>query len=316
MFADLRNKVGSETVSQFPTRRVDRSQWQSVEPLGTKPKFWFRDGKRRLLFKAEDRGTGEDWAEVVACHLCERLGLPHVEYELAAEYHGEQYIRPGVVCENMAPRPLVLVLGNQLLWAVDPQYPQSQRFKVRQHTVEAVSEIVARLAPPADAWMRRVPTGIESALDVFVGYVMLDAWIANQDRHHENWAALSDSNSLRLAPTFDHGASLARNLLDRERHDRLTTRDQNRTVLAFAERGRSAFYATANDARPLELREAFLAFAQRAPAAAQRWLARLHQVNQEQVWGILARVPAERMSEICRQFTLELLLVNRQRLLE
>ncbi len=57
-------------MTEFPIRRVDRSQAQAVEPLGSKPKFWFREGDRRLLFKAEDRGTGEDWAEVVACHLC------------------------------------------------------------------------------------------------------------------------------------------------------------------------------------------------------------------------------------------------------
>ena len=119
---------------EFPTMRVDRSRSQSVETLGSKPKFWFREGSRRLLFKAEDRGTGEDWAEVVGCHLCGLIGLPHVEYELAAEYDGEQYIRPGVVCENMAYKPVVLVLGNQLLLALDPQYPQAQRFKVRQHT--------------------------------------------------------------------------------------------------------------------------------------------------------------------------------------
>ena len=254
--------------------RVDRSRSQSVEPLGSKPKFWFRDGERRLLFKAEDRGTGEDWAEVVACHLCELVGLPHVEYELAAEYDGEQFIRPGVVCENMARKPVALVLGNQLLLAVDPQYPQAQRFKVRQHTVEAVSDIVAQLATPPEDWMRDVPAGIGSALDVFAGYVMLDAWIANVDRHHENWAALSDGNESRLAPTFDHGAALARNLLDSQREDHLTTKDQNRTVAAFAGRGRSAFYGSPEDARPLELREAFRAFAQEAPNAAHVWLNR------------------------------------------
>ena len=47
-------------MTEFPTMRVDRSRSQSVEPLGSKPKFWFRDGERRLLFKADDRGTGED----------------------------------------------------------------------------------------------------------------------------------------------------------------------------------------------------------------------------------------------------------------
>jgi hypothetical protein len=115
-------------MTEFYVLQVDRSRSQSVEPLGSKPKFWFSDGNRRLLFKAENRETGEDWAEVVSCHLCELLGLPHVEYELAAEHDGDRYICPGVVCENMARKPLVLVLGNQLLLAVDPQYPTAQRF--------------------------------------------------------------------------------------------------------------------------------------------------------------------------------------------
>jgi len=238
-------------VAEFPTMRVDRSRSQSVEQLGSKPKFWFRDGSRRLLFKAENRGTGEDWAEVVACHLCGLLGLPHVEYELAAEYDDQQFIRPGVVCENMAGKPTVMVLGNQLLLAVDPQYPQAQRFKVRQHTVEAVSDILSNLAPPAGEWMPNIPAGIHSALEVFAGYVMLDAWIANQDRRHENWAALWNVNDLRLAPTFDHGAALARNLRDSEREDRMASKDFNRTVAAFAQRGRSAFYASPTDTRPL-----------------------------------------------------------------
>jgi len=53
----------------FPTRPANRRRAEAVETLGSKPKFWFRDGEKRWLFKADDRGTGEDWAEVVACHL-------------------------------------------------------------------------------------------------------------------------------------------------------------------------------------------------------------------------------------------------------
>lgn len=312
MFAPL----GGNTVTPFPIRRVDCGQAVAVEALGSKPKFWFREGERRLLFKAEDRGTGEDWAEVVACHLCDLLGLPHVEYELAEEYDGERYLRPGVVCENMAPPPLTLVLGNELLLEVDPQYPSEQRFRVRQHSVEAVAEVVSRLLPPARTWLSSVPAGVVSALDVFVGYLMLDAWIANQDRHHENWGMLWSANESRLAPTFDHGAALARNLLDSEREERLTTRDRNRRLAEFCRRGRSAFYGTAADQRPLGLREAFLAFAQRSPLGAQRWLARLRAVNRDELSAILSRVPTERMSDTCRQFTLELLVTNQERLLE
>lgn len=53
-----------------------------------------------------------------------------------------------------------------------------------------------------------MPSGLSSALDVFAGYVLLDAWIANQDRHHENWGALRMGTALYLAPSFDHGAAL------------------------------------------------------------------------------------------------------------
>ncbi len=156
--------------------------------------------------------------------MCRLLGLPHVHYELA---HDENWNVPGVVCETCAPRPFALILGNQMMLQRDPAYPAgaNKRYRVRAQTVAAVAEVLRSLAPPSSLWMERAPDRLRSALDVFVGYVMLDAWIANQDRHHENWGALSDGQSLRLAPTFDHGASMARNLSDAERHDRMTTLD-------------------------------------------------------------------------------------------
>ena len=104
----------------------------------------------------------------------------------------------------------------------------------------------------------------------FVGYVMLDAWIANQDRHHENWAAIAlpEEKALRLAPTFDHGASLARNISDAERKERLESRDKGQQIPHFASRARSAFYASPADDRTLGTLEAFARFAQTAPTAA------------------------------------------------
>lgn len=303
-------------MSEFSIRKVDRNEAQSVETVGSKPKFWFRDGSRRMLFKADDRGTGEDWAEVIVCQLCRLIGLPHVEYELASEFNGHDYIRPGVVCENMSPAPAELVLGNELLLAIAPEYPVQQRFRVRQHTVEAVYDTIAKLEPPAEAWTSYVPADVKSAPDVFAGYVMLDAWVANQDRHHENWGAIRDGESLRLAPTFDHGAALARNLLDTERKERLETKDKNRSVAAFVLKGRSAFYSPVNQARSLELRTAFLAFAQRVPAAASAWLTRLDEVNMESVEDTLKQVPTHRMSDLCKKFTMMMLQENKKRLTE
>ena len=302
----------------FPVRRVDRRRAEAVEPLGSKPKFWFLDGDRRMLFKAEERGTGEDWAEKVACHLCELLNLPHVHYELAEEYDAATYIRPGVVCETCSPAPVSLELGNQLLLKRDPAYPaeEGRKYKVREYTVQAVAEVLSQLARPADEWMAGVPSAIQTAFDVFVGYVLLDAWIANQDRHHENWAALREGDELRLAPTFDHGASLARNISDEERKERLTTSDLNRTVSRFARRAASAFYASTTDARPLSTTDAFVSFARLAPSSGRIWLERLQGADRVSVRNILAELPPRRMSKIAKDFTLELLCENQQRLLE
>lgn len=309
-------------MTTFPIHHIDRARAEAPEQLGSKPKFWYREGERRLLFKADDRGTGEDWAEVIACHLCELLGVPHVEYELAHEYDAGAPIRPGVICENMASSGVYLALGNELLLSLDPKYPTQQRFRVRQHSVEAVASILSALQPPTADWVKNVPSEVKTALDVFIGYAMLDAWIANQDRHHENWGALLPLHQqqpvlqLFLAPTFDHGAGLARNLTDSERNERLSTKDKNRTVAAFAERGRSAFYATGADTRSMGTLQAFEAFGNRSPVAKQVWLDRLSAVNFDDISSILERVPAERMSPLCRDFTLALLVENRQRLLE
>jgi hypothetical protein len=301
----------------FEIRRIDSSKWEGDEPLGSKPKFWFSENDKRFLFKAEERGTGEDWAEKVVCHVCELLGLPHVHYELAAQYDGDEYIWPGVICETCAPQPPYLILGNQLLFDRDPNYPRNEdrKYKVRHHTVPAVAEAVRKLHPPSAAWMAGVPSGVETALDVFVGYVMLDAWVANQDRHHENWAALSN-DELRLAPTFDHGAALARNLADAERKDRLTTKDRNRRIEVFARHARSAFYSGVANAKPLGTVEAFLEFAGLTASTARIWLSRLKAMEQLEIVKILDEIPQQRMTELAKEFTLELMMTNQKRLLE
>jgi hypothetical protein len=301
----------------FTIQPVQKSEAVASEQLGSKYKFWFNRDNRRFLFKADDRGTGEDWAEKVADCLAELLWLPHVHYELAELYEGNAPLQPGVVCETCAPPPQTLVLGNQLLLAFDPSYPmQSQRkFRVREHTVPAVAEVLRVLLRPPSPWCEHLPDDT-TALDVFVGYLMLDAWIANQDRHHENWGALHVDPLMLLAPTFDHGAALARNLTDGERQERLTTRDKNRTIASFAVKARSAFYQTAADLRPLGTLEAFFDFAKFAAHAAVFWTQRLARIDETAIREILLQVPQSRMSPITREFTLQLLLVNQKRILE
>ena len=300
----------------FPIIRVDSRNAESLEPLGAKPKFWFDDRSR--LFKAESRGTGEDWAEKIACELCGLLGLPHVHYDLA---HDVRLDVPGVICPTCAPPPLAMGHGNQMLQALDPDYPEGMKYKVRQHTVDAVAEVMRLLVPlPVAYGGIALPAGVDSALGVFIGYVLLDAWVANQDRHHQNWAVLRSpggltSANLHLAPTFDHGASLARNLTDQERAERLASRDANRQLAAFVRKARSAFYADPRQAKPMATFDAWAAFSRKSPGEATIWLDALRRVDENMVQQIVDNVPLQCMSQISRDFTLALLAENRNRLL-
>lgn len=297
--------------------QIDRQQAEDIEYLGTKRKFWFTLDGARYLFKAEERGTGEDWAEKIVCELARELGLPHVEYELAHEYEGGTAIQPGVICPKFVSRPQSFEMGNQLLVQRDLAYPSDDQMKygIKEYTVEAVAPVIAELELPDAKWMALCPDGIATSSDVFVGYLLLDAWVANQDRHHQNWGAIRDGQHLRLGPTYDHGASLARNVTDGEKKARLQTIDQNYTVAYFARRGASAFYGSVADKKTLSALEVFRRFAHYASAGANIWTERLRTVKPETVKAFLNEIPPQRMTPVTREFTLELLMINQQRLL-
>ena len=299
----------------YPIKRVNPDLAENIEPLGTKRKYWYREQDVRTLFKAEERGTGEDWAEKICCELAELLGLPHVHYELAIE---DGTNNPGVVCSSCVVRPESLFLGNQLMLALDKKYPADlgPKFKVKAHTVEAVSDAVRLISVPDERWTENVPDEANTSCGIFTGYILLDALTANQDRHHENWGVVWDGQTMRLAPSFDHGAALARNLADTNRKLRLESPDPVQRVPAFAARARSAFYAENETKRPMSTYHAWRAFADLNPDAAKAWQSRLAAIDRQQISAIIERIPPSRMSAICRRFTQELIEENQKRILQ
>ncbi len=223
----------------YPVIVVPDEAGDILEQLGTKPKFWFSDAEsNRYLFKLNrsegEDATGEDWSEKVVSELCELLGLPHANYEFATwkDQHG-------VASLSFAPPRGRLVAGNEVLIQIEKGYPKERFYGVRQHTLRLVLTIMKQdvIQPPLN-W--DTFGAVQSALDVFVGYLMLDAWIANQDRHHENWGFIvSPDITIHLAPTFDHASSLGWNETDSIRLQRLSTRDRRRTMERYVERALS-----------------------------------------------------------------------------
>ncbi|CBN58812.1 MULTISPECIES: hypothetical protein [Kamptonema] len=55
--------------------------------------------------------------------------------------------------------------------------------KVSEHTIDIVLRVISNESVNLPiGWI--APRGIQKAVEVFVGYLLLDAWIGNGDRHH------------------------------------------------------------------------------------------------------------------------------------
>jgi hypothetical protein len=202
-----------------------------------------------------------------------------------------------------------------LLFKLIPGYQPTKFYRAKQHTLLAVLAIMAlrQVKPPLE-WPEHKP--IISALDVFIGYFMLDAWIGNQDRHHENWALIvSPAQTLHLSPTYDHASSLGRNETDNNRRDRLTTRDRQRSVERYVERAASAFYESSTAEKPMSTLEAFSRAMRRSPKAAEFWIERLSRVSTDETRALFDRIPRHLISEVAAQFAQKMLELNRLRLL-
>lgn len=301
----------------FPIITVE-AEADQLEPMGSKPKFWFdHPDHGRCLFKAARPHSGEDWSEKVAEELAGGIGLPHAKYHLA-EFRGER----GIVTPRMTRDDERLVHGNEILIELDPVYEAgSTQYRTPLHTVGAVLDALSTrgVAMPS-GWTP--PEGVSSSGDAFLGYLMLDALIGNTDRHHENWGAIESLGEndeeavLALAPTFDHASSLGRNEpLDRMA-ERLATRDHGFTVEAYAARAHSALFSDPADSKPLTPHDAFELGAVMHPEAARAWCNRLQVFQDAALKTMLMEVPEERMHPDAKEFALRMLIFNRDRLEE
>jgi hypothetical protein len=254
----------------------------------------------------------------VASELCELLGIPHANYELAATSEGNR----GVVSSYFLPNGGTLVHGNELLTPIVPNYPTLATYNLSQHTIDLVLRIISDESVNLPiGWT--VPSGIQKAVEVFVGYLLLDAWIGNGSRHHQNWGvvrnkavvttsetahiASTTSGTVHLAPTYDHASSYSRDLSDEQR--------QRRSVEAYANKCFSAFYDKVDDKKPLKTVDVFDWAARRYPNAAHIWLKRLEGISKANILDILNRIPNSRISPIAANFAQKILEFYHHRLL-
>jgi hypothetical protein len=292
---------------------VDVSAWRIAgeEPQGLQPHQWLSHGSRERtwLFKPlrpeRNRPLGEHVAERLASELARVMGIPSARVDLA-----DRDGVPGCIVEDLRWSKGSLQPGRVLLPEVvgdyDPEDPER-----RGHNVVNIRLALQRFAAPSDS---NTPEGF-AAFDVFTGYLIFDALIANRDRHDRNWAVLlrppGKPGRDALCGSFDHASSLGFNLSDEERQRRMT----DGTVPNWAHRGVARQFEHQRGQRNQTLVDLARSASELCgPDVRKYWLQAVLSVQSDVVGSILARAPG--LSDVTRSFTREVIMINRDRLFD
>lgn len=287
----------------------DISDWviMSQEARGLDPKDWVvrreevgRPGQAHWwLFKPVKQASYrrfDDWAEKLSAELARLLDLPSARVELARTGAEE-----GIISANVTPDGWTMESGDTMLSEFDGYLSCAADDRPRNrigHNLTNIETVLAGcLGSPGTAcadW---------AAAEVFAGFLVFDAWVANTDRHAINWGVLTCEEDGRqaLAASFDHGSALASGTQD--------ARLSGTTADDFALRGFASRFE--NGAR-LPLVDLARESVQRTGGRAGQWLERLASVDAGTIEGLLGGIPA--MSEVRRRFLTSLLLINQGRL--
>lgn len=289
---------------------VDVSDWslEDSESVGGEEKEWIRAPDGGLwLFKPrterDGRVQGEDWAEKISTEVARALGIPAARVDLA-----ERGGRSGTVSLSLRRDGWELQHGSVLLAGIVPGHEPKSKDR-RGHTVENIERVLRGYGPPVGFDAR---VGM-NAFEVFAGYLVFDALVANQDRHEENWAVLRPlpgDEPATLAGSYDHGSSLGFNLRD-ERRALVLGRGG---VLAWAERGTAQRFERVSDGQLSLVGLARRALARCSSAGQDYWLRAVACCDASTWRTIVERVP--NLSDPARTFVLALLETNQGRLLD
>ena len=273
----------------------------AIETLGSKRKFWFTmpasGGSSDWLFKYPARpASGEHWAEKVAAEVAALLAVPHARLELA-EFQGQR----GSITQSFLPNAAVeLAHGNEVM----EDAIGAGNFHHSHHTIGNIRQALSHIFRP--------PMSYDEVHWQFIQLLVLDGVISNADRHSENWGILRAPDGVSLAPSYDHGSSLGRELTDAARERRLA----EDTIGRYSERGRGGIYQTAADRHGLSPLQVVRSVAADYPHLVHLALGRLGLPLDVYFQSIIARMPDGWMSDAAQSFALELMRYNRSELLK
>lgn len=307
--------------SREVSTRTDVSTWPVVreEQAGAEAKLWIAapSGRHWLFKPTRYRKTGErvdaDFAEVISGGVAQLLGLPFAVTELAVCNGSEGVISEDVRLDRRDRfdvrdgADLLLDVGATGFVPSSSLDKQARRQRPG-HSLENIRSALADVDPHSAA-----PDGL-TAFDVFAGYLLLDAWIGNADRHDQNWAVLEpalDREAPRtLSPTFDHGSALGSGVLPRQRE---AWTQQPSMLRSFVEKGRATpFENQGRRSVPTLVVHAGAAIGMCSRTGFEHWTSTALRLPMADARTVVERVPE--LSEGARMFIIQVLDENARRM--
>lgn len=287
---------------------IDISLWElrEDEPQGKNEKSWYRnpETKHVWLFKpaARRRGQlpdGREWAEKIAELLAVELDVPVAPVEFAV-LDGVL----GTICENANPGSNPIQSGSALLTSQNPSFDPRAKDSAG-HSASEIQNALRGVEPPLSFSGPRAMT----SYDVFCGYLVLDAIIANQDRHSQNWSVVSVHGRRHLMESYDHGSSLSAGHTDAKRQ---AMTESDAAFQGFLQRGRATRF---EGGRQTTLREyAKTALALGTPGALEHWLDKIDALTPAVIADVVSRTYG--MTGVASTFVEKLVVAEREGLID
>lgn len=164
---------------------LDFSSPDNTSDGNLKKRWKIIDGKRCLVKGGSNPFRQQPFNEVIATHMMQRLGIPHIPYTVMWNKDA-----PYSVCEDFVTGDTELVPA----WRIIQTQKKDNNISVYQHFVNCCEKL-----------------GIKDVVPFLDRMIVLDYIIANEDRHLNNFGAMRNAETLEwlgMAPIYDSGSSL------------------------------------------------------------------------------------------------------------
>lgn len=220
-----------DNTTEFPI--IDFTGWEEVTlPVsGIRKKKWLRNnntGEIGLFKFPKTEYTGDFWAEKLAHEIGTLIGIETAKTELG-RYDGNLGSFSYYVLLDEGE---YLLEGHTIIGDILDFNTSSEIYEQigRKYNIQLLEEVLA------------------DKFQLFLKVIVFDCLIGNTDRHHGNWAFISDDSGtwLRLSPLYDNGSSLCY----LERSNRITLMMKDKTMLEAALFTKSKSQIGLGDKRP------------------------------------------------------------------